>query len=487
MIEWIAAALLVIGFIYILQFLQLSERGNEIIKVAVDSIGILSSPELSDDDKETGLQRNSIKLFGLFFKLTFGFAVALLVPLAFVWLADLVGLLSFQSVLSLTISPLFLVVSTVAILLWLFFKPRSQSPEAQSSDYSRLDQALHQIAFRTYATQASLADFEDKVFSKKLARLELGKPVFITALPRAGTTLILECLAGVTEFATHRYRDMPFVLTPCFWNSYAKLFQQKVELQERAHGDGMQISPDSPEALEEVSWKTFWKRHYKEDRIIPWELEENKKFNEFFYSHMRKIAFLRCGNQLGFVRYLSKNNANIARTIMLKRLFPESIIIIPFRNPLHHAASLLQQHLNFLGIHESDAFASEYMRAIGHYDFGQNLCPIDFDDWFDNRTSRDAKSIAFWLEYWVASYQHLLEKSDSGLTFLNYDSLCENPEGGLKALAEAVESVSPNEIVSRANLIGRPRAKQVDTDSIPHALLQDVNMTYERLKAASCN
>ncbi|MEO1742432.1 MAG: hypothetical protein AAFR99_11575, partial [Cyanobacteria bacterium J06629_9] len=161
---------------------------------------------------------------------------------------------------------------------------------------------------------------------------------------------------------------------------------------------------------------------------------------------------------------------------------PDSIIVVPFRNPLHHAASLLQQHLNFLSIHETDTFAAEYMKAIGHYDFGQNLCPIDFDDWLDRRMSEDSKSVAFWLEYWVASYKYLLERSSNRLNFLNYDSLCEDPERGLRRIAEIVESSNPDAIVAKASLIGRPRPKQIDTNPIPKSLLQDVENVYEHLK-----
>ena len=34
-------------------------------------------------------------------------------------------------------------------------------------------------------------------------------------LPRAGTTLLLELLAGCPEFAAQTYRDMPFVVVDC--------------------------------------------------------------------------------------------------------------------------------------------------------------------------------------------------------------------------------------------------------------------------------
>ena len=488
MIEWIASALLVVAFVALLKTLQLNKRGNDIIEIALDSLEILSSSQLSDEQKESGLQKNSIKLFGLFFKLISGFAVALALPLGVLWLADQIRLVSLNAVLELTISPLFLIVSTLLIVLWLFIQYRNSSnTKVQNNSYSTLDQALHRMSFRTYATQVSLANIEDKIFSQKLAQFPIEKPVFITALPRAGTTLLLECLADIPEFATHCYRDMPFVLIPCLWNSYSGIFQRQVQSQERSHGDGMQISPDSPEALEEVIWTRFWQRHYKTDRIIPWDLEQNKEFDNFFRSHMRKIIFLRRPKLAGLTRYISKNNANIARTSTLRKLFPDSVLVVPFRNPFHHATSLLQQHLNFLDIHQTDSFAAEYMKAIGHYDFGQNLCPIDFDGWLNRRISEDSKSLAFWLEYWVASYKHLLGKNYVGLNFLNYDSLCEEPERGLRIISEIVESNTPDAIAAKTSLIGRPRTKQIDTTLIPQSLLQDVRDVYENLKEVACH
>jgi hypothetical protein len=254
MIEWIASVLLVVVFVALLKTLKLNQRGHKIIEVALDSLEILSSSQLSDEQKESGLQKNSLKLFGLFVKLTSGFVISLALPLGLLWLADRFSLVSLSAVFKVTTSLLFLIVSTLIIGLWFFIQLRQDSgaETLNNSRYSTLDQALHRMSFRTYSTQVSLANIEDKIFSTKLSQFQLSKPVFITALPRAGTTLLLECLADVPEFATHCYRDMPFVLIPCLWNRYSRIFQRKVELQERAHGDGMQISPDSPEALEVI-------------------------------------------------------------------------------------------------------------------------------------------------------------------------------------------------------------------------------------------
>jgi len=489
MSAWIGAALLVVGFTLLLRVLGLVKVGNDIMQIALDSLESLSSSRLSDDEKESVLQRNSIKLFGSFFKVIGGSAIALLLPVVLLWLLERAGFLSLSSVFSVAASPSFLLASGLALILLLFVGSRARSRRVREVNYSEVDRALHRVAFRTYGLQGRLAGVEDELFARDLSRCESDRPVFITALPRAGTTLLLECFSGVPEFAAHCYRDMPFVLIPCLWNTYSGIFQKDVELQERAHGDGMQIGPDSPEAFEEVLWTNFWQNHYQRDRIIPWGRESHEEFESFFRSHARKIVLLRSRDSAGFTttRYVSKNNANIARIELLGRLFPDSTTVVPFRDPLQHAASLLQQHLNFLDIHEADDFALEYMRAIGHYDFGKSLRPIDFRGWLDKCSSADTGSIAFWLEYWIACYSYLVEEAPPAIHFIDFDALCDNPARGLSALAEVVGSSEPEALVSRACLIGKPRAKEIDTSALSRALQREAQVVYSRLKAASCN
>ena len=488
MSQWLGAIALVLSFVILFQLLGLGKNSGDVIRISRYSMKIISSSKLSDEQKESRLQKNSQNLFGLFFILALKLAIAILIPLAILWLGDRWGWLSLSAVLDATVSPVFLIVSSILAIAVLCLKPNKKSKGniPQTSSYSQLDRTLHQVAFNTYTAQIALADVEDSIFSQQLAACKSDRPVFITALPRAGTTLLLECCANSPEFAAHRYRDMPFVLIPCLWNRFSQTFQQQVRSTERAHGDGMQISPDSHEALEEVVWKTFWKRHYQKDRIVPWDYEQNGEFNEFLDSHLRKIILLRRQNLVSSVRYVSKNNANIARTKIIRQLYPNSTIVVPFRHPLNHASSLLQQHLNFLQIHQGDPFASEYMKAIGHYDFGQNLRPIDFDGWFDRRQSKDAKTLSFWIEYWIASYKHLLA-DNSSLHFLDYDRLCANPVRELTTLAEIVDSCDRQALVSSASRIRQPKQRRIETNNLPISLEKEAESVYARLKDTLSN
>ena len=92
--------------------------------------------------------------------------------------------------------------------------------------YSAVDRLLHRLAFATAEMQVELGGLEDKIYQKSLANTPVNRPVFITGLPRAGTTLWLQLISALEEFASHSYRDMPFVLVPMLWNSFSRSFRQ---------------------------------------------------------------------------------------------------------------------------------------------------------------------------------------------------------------------------------------------------------------------
>ncbi|MEM8830002.1 MAG: sulfotransferase [Cyanobacteria bacterium P01_G01_bin.19] len=485
MSQWLGAIWLVVGFAVLIQLLGLTKQSGDVVRISLDSLQVIGANELSDEQKESQLQKNSQKLFGLFFILLTKGAIALLLPLASLWLTDLLGWLSVDRVLTITVSPVFLVIGSILAIAILWFKPKSKGDcdLSPASSYSQLDRTLHQLAFNTYSLQKSLARLEDRILSRQLAKCSNERPVFITALPRAGTTLLLECLAQSPEFAAHCYRDMPFVMIPYLWNRFSSPFQQQVESTERAHGDGMQINPDSHEALEEVVWQTFWQRHYHRDRLIPWDYEENQEFQDFMATHMQKIIYLRRPRLTQSARYVSKNNANIARIKTINKLLPDAAIVVPFRDPLQHANSLLQQHLNFLQIHQEDPFAAKYMAAIGHYDFGKNLRPIDFDNWLDRRQISNATDLAFWLEYWTASYQHLLQENSELVHFFDYDELCHQSDRGLKRLAAIVQSQNPQALLAFAPRIRNPKLKAIDTSNVLASIVAEANKVYDHLRS----
>lgn len=118
--------------------------------------------------------------------------------------------------------------------------------------YSALDRMVHRLAFAAPAVQLAAAGIEASLLSGRFKDVAVGPPVFITALPRAGTTPLLSALSLFPSLAAQTYRDMPFVLAPLLWSRLGGAFRRGGAPRERAHGDGVAIGLDSPEASEEV-------------------------------------------------------------------------------------------------------------------------------------------------------------------------------------------------------------------------------------------
>ena len=348
--------------------------------------------------------------------------------------------------------------------------------------YTWTERLLHDCAFRSGGLQVALADIEDQMYRQRLAGISADDSVFVTALPRAGTTVLLNVLVQTGVFASHTYRDMPFVLSPMLWHGLASGFRKADEARERAHGDGLLVSADSPEAFEEVLWRHFWPKHYAESSITPWRDCSEPEFLEFFAKHMRKIIALRRADGAAPSRYLSKNNLNISRLACLPRALPTAKILVPFREPVQHAASLLKQHASFLATHAEDAFASRYMEGIGHYDFGANFRPVNFDGWLGSDRRAEAGTLGFWLEYWIAAYRNVAKHLGPRLRLVSYRRLTEEPRPSLEWLASFLALPDPEPLVACAASLRAPRDHPVDLGSVAPAVLAEAGELYAELE-----
>ncbi|MCZ6490430.1 MAG: hypothetical protein O7A06_07860 [Acidobacteria bacterium] len=121
-------------------------------------------------------------------------------------------------------------------------------------NYGGLDFLLHRLALES-TTMRRFAFDVDCIFSNSLdISMELRTPVYITGLARSGTTVLLEALYASRVFATLTYRAMPFVAAPRLWSNIPSSLRPAGTLRQRAHGDGVHIGFDSPEAFEEPFW-----------------------------------------------------------------------------------------------------------------------------------------------------------------------------------------------------------------------------------------
>ena len=267
-------------------------------------------------------------------------------------------------------------------------------------NYSFIQRALHKIVLSSKFFKNSLYELEKNVFLKSNYSIP-DNHVFITGLARSGTTIFLNSIYDSNKFASLTYNDMPFVLSPNFW-SKINFYYKSNELFQRMHNDGLQISYNSPEAFEEVFWKTF--------------SDENKNLKNEFLSYIYLISLKN--NKL---RYLSKNNQNVNRIDIIQNYLPNSKIFILFRYPLDQAYSLLCQHNRFLNIHKKNNFIRNYMKWIGHSEFGMDYSPINHK----NIKYKNYTKINHWLEQWKYLYGELLQKSTKdNLHFICYEKLC---------------------------------------------------------------
>ena len=291
-------------------------------------------------------------------------------------------------------------------------------------NYSKLDRLLHRLAFAGNAIQFTAADIERTMFSASYKSVRGERPIFVTSLPRAGTTLMLEVLYRFPSLASHVYRDMPFVMAPVLWAHLSGSFRRPQELRERAHGDGVQVGYDSPEAFEEILWRAFWPEKYHQDRIDLWARgDQSSEAREFFVEHMKKIIALRRPDRLEDGRYVSKNNGNVARLDLISAMFPDAKILVPIRRPLAHARSLLNQHRRFLEMQRETPFVRRYMGDIGHYEFGSLHRPIAFPGFEALKGAHTPLQLDYWIAYWIAAFEYVRARQEQ-LILASYEDCC---------------------------------------------------------------
>jgi hypothetical protein len=280
-----------------------------------------------------------------------------------------------------------------------------------------------------------LGNLETKTLQEQLQDICIKQPIYIAGLARAGSTILLECLSRHPETATHRYRDNPLIHIPFWWNWFVDRAGQTDSVAlERFHRDRIFVTPESPEAMEEVLWMDFFPTsHSPEVSNVLDSQTKNPTFEDFYMNHIRKVLLARRAR-----RYLAKNNYNISRLRYLKALFPDACFIIPVRDPIEHVASLGKQHILLCEKENADPRVLEYMRNTGHFEFGLDRRPQNFGDqtvvdkilrhW---KSEDDVQGLAC---QWNSAYSFVLDQiaQDDELgrasLLINYRDLCKAPE-----------------------------------------------------------
>ena len=261
-------------------------------------------------------------------------------------------------------------------------------------NYSNIQKFLHDFVLSKKIINKSLFELE-KIIYLQNKDIKNQSHIFITGLPRSGTTSLLNFLFSSDEYASLTYNNMPFILSPHF----SKLFNKKnTPKKERVHGDGIAFDINSPEALDEVFFNN-------DDEFVKHELENY-------------IQLILLSNKKS--KYLSKNNLNYKRINLINSILPNSIFLIPIREPLQHANSLLNQLLHFSQLQKEDDFIRRYMNYLEHNEFGLNHKP-----WNDPINYQDCGKIDYWLEQWFLFYKDIYNKYQSytNCYFVLYEEL----------------------------------------------------------------
>jgi hypothetical protein len=279
-----------------------------------------------------------------------------------------------------------------------------------------------------------LGALESRLLQPRLRNQPIEHPVYITGLARTGTTITLEMLSQHPDVATHRYRDMAQPYLPFAWNWLFDRLPLPAETpQERVCQDGIKVTRDSPEAVEESIWMRFFPGLHDEN--LPALLDgatSNPAFENCYRATIAKLLLARKRS-----RYVTKADDVVTRLAYLVRLFPGARFIVMVRRPEAHFASWIKMHELYLRMQQSDPRWFDLIRLIGHHAFGHDQRFVNVGDSERIREIRSAwdsgdRARAFGT-YWSSIYGHVLDLAESdplvrdAALFVRHEDLCDAP------------------------------------------------------------
>lgn len=320
-----------------------------------------------------------------------------------------------------------------------------------------LGQALFgAIVARSESVWLWLDRLETDLFLERIRETKIDRPVYVSGLARSGSTILLEFLASLDDVATHRYRDYPPLYVPLLWSRLLDVLPKKAaNPTERTHLDGIAITPDSPEAFEEVFWMRFFPRQHdpQTDNLLD-EHTENSAFESFYRNHIRKLIVARKAR-----RYVAKGNYNLGRLAYLRKIFPTARFVVPVRRPDGHIASLMKQHALFCRGEKRHPAMLEHLRRVGHFEFGLDRRPINPGDVRGVRDILDlwaaGEELRGWARYWALVHRHLADQLDrrpdlsEASLVVRFEDLCAEPAATLRRILAHTELEAPAGTVER--------------------------------------
>jgi hypothetical protein len=292
-----------------------------------------------------------------------------------------------------------------------------------------------------------LADWETAALDDLLPPVD-PRPIWVTGLVRSGSTLLIDFLAQHRDIATHRHRDYPFVVTPSWWSlAYALTPRLPARPRERAHGDGLLVTPDSPDAYEEMIWPLA-------------DLVSSERFAMLHRDHLRKIQYVRRRP-----RYAAKAHRHAGRIEKLRAMYPGARFVIPVRDPVQQVASAMRQHARFLDAAARNPRVARHMASAGHTEFGPGREPPSA------ASEEEAVAIAEawaggdeargWALAWRSVYGVLRRDAGPDALWLPFEDLCLSPAASLRRVLEFAELPDDGHAERFAAMVRAPREEPV--------------------------
>lgn len=292
----------------------------------------------------------------------------------------------------------------------------------------------------------SLDKLETMHLRHYIDKIDINRPIYITGLARAGTTIILEMLSKHPDLASHRYKYLVMPYLPYWVNQMAKAFRMYTEPFERFHKDGIFVTGESPEAVEEIFWQKFFDDiHNENSSNVMNGITDNPQFESFYRNHIRKLILTQKKS-----RYLAKNNYNVTRLEYLLRIFPSSKFLLIIRNPINQIASLIKQTKIFTQFGQEGPLLNDWLRIVGHHEFGHHQVCINAGNTeliqkIRKLWSRKKTYVKGWAYYWRSIYNFIANNLDTNkklkkaTLIVRYDELCDTPAEIIDQILEHTE------------------------------------------------
>jgi len=192
------------------------------------------------------------------------------------------------------------------------------------------------------------------------------------------------------------------------------------------------VGATSAEALEEPFWRLQTEEGYvREEALVPHAVSEG--------AHAAYLDFQGLVRKEGRL-YLAKNNNALLRYAGLREHNRDFRVVLMFREPIAHAASLRAMHRRYTAMQAEDPFVRTYMDWLAHHEFGEGHKPFRFAGFEGDPVAQGVNpdSLEYWLDRWLDYYEHALTVDPHGVLFVAHEMWSSRPTEVLVAVMAQV-------------------------------------------------